>query len=92
MILATKTGYYDIFQSMESDEEVLDKEWKSIKWKSIGYDIFKIQRQIFEAEKTGDYRKVNSLCGLLVNNKRSLLYGIYVVTKRNKEPFEYLFG
>ena len=79
MILATKTGYYDIFQSMESDEEVLDKEWKS-----IGYDIFKIQRQIFEAEKTGDYRKVNSLCMRLVNDKRSLLYGIYVVTKRNK--------
>ena len=84
MILATKTGYYDIFQSMESDEEVLDKEWKSIKWKSIGYDIFKIQRRIFEAEKAGDYRKVNSLCRLLVNDKRSILYGIYVVTKRNK--------
>ena len=84
MILAKKTGYNHIFQSVESDEEVLDKEWKSIKWKSIGYDIFKIQRRIFEAEKAGDYRKVNSLCRLLVNDKRSLLYGIYVVTKRNK--------
>ena len=84
MILAKKTGYNNIFQSVESDEEVLDKEWKSIKWKSIGYDIFKIQRRIFEAEKAGDYRKVNSLCRLLVNDKRSLLYGIYVVTKRNK--------
>ena len=78
MILAKKTGYNHIFQSVESDEEVLDKEWKSIKWKSIGYDIFKIQRRIFEAEKAGDYRKVNSLCRLLVNDKRSLLYGIYV--------------
>ena len=51
VVLAMKTGYNYIFQSVESDEEVLDKEWKSIKWKSIGYDIFKIQRRIFEAEK-----------------------------------------
>ena len=79
-----KTGYNDIFRSVESDEEILDNEWKSIKWESIGYDIFKIQRRIFEAEKAGNYRRVNSLCRLLVNDKRSILYGIYVVTKRNK--------
>ena len=79
-----KTGYNTILQSVESNEEVLDKEWKSISWMSIGYAIFKIQRRIFEAEKAGDYRKVSSLCRLLVNDKRSLLYAIYVVTKRNK--------
>ena len=79
-----KTGYSDILQSVESDKRVLEKEWKSINWKSIGYAIFKIQKRIFEAEKAGDYRKVNSLCRLLVNDKRSLLYAIYVVTKRNK--------
>jgi len=79
-----KTGYNYILQSLESDEEILNREWKSIKWKSIEYVIFKIQRRIFEAEKVGDYRKVNSLCRLLVNDKRSLLYASYVVTKRNK--------
>lgn len=79
-----KTGYNTILQSVESNEEVLDKEWKSISWMSIGYAIFKIQRRIFEAEKAGDYRKVSSLCRLLVNDKRSLLYAIYIVTKRNK--------
>ena len=79
-----KTGYSDILQSVESDKRVLEKEWKSINWKSLGYAIFKIQKRIFEAEKAGDYRKVNSLCRLLVNDKRSLLYAIYVVTKRNK--------
>ena len=62
-----KTGYSDILQSVESDKRVLEKEWKS-----IGYAIFKIQKRIFEAEKAGDYRKVNSLCRLLVNDKRSL--------------------
>lgn len=42
------------------------------------------KKRIFEAEKAGDYRKVKSLCRLLVNDKRSLLYSINVVTKRNK--------
>ena len=50
----------------------------------LGTPYLRYKKRIFEAEKAGDYRKVNSLCRLLVNDKRSLLYGIYVVTKRNK--------
>ena len=56
MILATKTGYdldKYILQSVESNEEILDKEWKSIKWYSIKYSIFKIQKRINKAEKEG---------------------------------------
>ena len=75
---------YSILQSVKSNIEILDEEWKSIKWNSIKYEIFKIQKRIFEAEKDGNYRKANKLCRLLVNDKRSLLYAIYVVTKRNK--------
>ena len=86
MILAMKTGYNDlnILQSVESNRELLDNEWNSINWNSVEYNIFKIQKRIFEAEKNGNYRKVNSLCRLLVNDKRSLLYSIKVVTKENK--------
>ena len=50
----------------------------------MGTPYLRYKKRIFEAEKAGDYRKVNSLCRLLVNDKRSLLYAIYVVTKRNK--------
>jgi len=82
VILAKKTEYNDIFQSVESDEEILDKEWNSINWNSTEYNIFKIQKRIYEAEKEGNYRKANSLCRLLVNDKRSLLYSIKVVTKK----------
>ena len=49
---------------------------------SIAYLRYK--KRIYEAEKEGNYRKVKSLCRLLVNDKRSLLYSIYIVTKRNK--------
>ena len=79
-----KTGYNYILQSAESDEKILDREWKNINWNSIENDIFKIQKRIFEAEKEGNYRKVNRLSRLLVNDKRSLLYSIKVVTKENK--------
>ena len=96
-----KTGYNEfILQSVESDEEMLSNEWKSLKWdyfkhsifnewKSLKWDyfkhsIFKIQKRIFKAEKEGNYRKVNRLSRLLVNDKRSLLYAINVVTKKNK--------
>ena len=82
-MLAMKTEY-SILQSVKSNTEILNEEWKSIKWNSIKYEIFKIQKRIFEAEKDGNYRKANKLCRLLVNDKRSLLYSIYVVTKRNK--------
>lgn len=73
-----------MLQSVELDEEMLDKEWKSIKWHSIEHGIFKIQKRIFEAEKEGDYRRASRLCRLLVNDKRSLLYAIKIVTKKNK--------
>lgn len=46
-----KTGYNYILQSAESDEKILDREWKNINWNSIENDIFKIQKRIFEAEK-----------------------------------------
>ena len=45
VILAMKTGYSDILQSVESDKELLDKEWNSINWNSIEYSIFKIQKK-----------------------------------------------
>jgi hypothetical protein len=49
-----KTEYnLNILQSVESDKEILDKEWKSLKWNSIKYSIFKIQKRIFKAEKEG---------------------------------------
>ena len=80
-----KTGYNDfILQSVELDKDMLDKEWKALKWHSIEHNIFKIQKRIFEAEKEGDYRKARKLCRLLVNDKRSLLYAIKIVTKKNK--------
>ena len=50
-----KTEYNNILQSVESDKEMLNNEWNSINWNSVEYNIFKIQKRIFEAEKVGNY-------------------------------------
>ena len=50
----------------------------------LGSTYLKYKYGYFEAEKAGNYRKTNRLCRLLVNDKRSLLYSINVVTKKNK--------
>ena len=61
-----KTGYNSILQSVESDKEILDREWKDINWKSIEYSIFKIQKRIFEARKKNSlYHIINSLFFLM---------------------------
>ena len=59
MISAMKTGYNElsILQSVESNKDVLDNEWSSINWDSVGYNIFKIQKRIFEAEKKWKLQK-----------------------------------
>ena len=51
-----KIEYNNILQSVESDKEMLNNEWNSINWNSVEYNIFKIQKRIFEAEKVGNYR------------------------------------
>lgn len=56
---------YSILQSVKSNIEILDEEWKSIKWNSIKYEIFKIQKRIFEAEKDGNLslNYARAVCG-----------------------------
>ena len=62
MILAMKTEYNNILQSVESDKEMLNNEWNSINWNSVEYNIFKIQKRIFEAEKVGVFLFSYKLC------------------------------
>lgn len=49
--MAMKTGNYNVIQSAELDEYELEKEWQDINWHYVEHSIFKLQRQIFRAEK-----------------------------------------
>ena len=70
-----------VCQSTELDK--LDMEWSNINWNKVTRDIFKIQQRITHAEENGDFRRVRSLTRLLLNDNRTLLYSIKVVTQIN---------
>lgn len=71
----------DLCQSTELDK--LDEEWSSINWNYVTRSIFKLQQRITHAEETKDYRSVRSLSRLLLNDNRTLLYSIKLVTQVN---------
>ena len=71
----------DLCQSTELDK--LDSEWSNIKWNYVSRSIYKIQQRIIRAEESGDYRRVRSYCRLLLNDNRTLLWAIKVVTQIN---------
>ena len=71
-----------VCQSTELDK--LDEEWSNINWNYVTRSIFKIQQRIIHAEEIKDYRSVRSLTRLLLNDNRTLLYAINVVTRINR--------
>ena len=71
----------NLCQSTELDK--LDSEWSNIKWNYVSRSIYKIQQRIIRAEESGDYRRVRSHCRLLLNDNRTLLWAIKVVTQIN---------
>lgn len=70
------------YQSTELSK--LEQEWLNINWEKVTRSIFKIQKRITHAEEQKDYRRVRSLCRLLLNDNRTLLLSIRIVTQRNK--------
>ena len=56
--MAMKTDNSNVIQSAELSEYELDKEWQDINWHYVEHSIFKLQRQIFRAEKEGNYRQI----------------------------------
>lgn len=69
-------------QSTELDK--LDSEWSNINWNYVSRSIFRIQQRIIHAEETGNFRRVRSYCRLLLNDNRTLLWAIKVVTQINR--------
>ena len=73
------TSQSDLCQSTELDK--LDDEWSNINWNHVTHSIFKVQQRIIHAEENKDFRRVRSLTRLLLNDNRTLLYSIKVVTQ-----------
>lgn len=59
-------------------------EWETIDWRKVESNVSKLQRRIFRASESGDYKLVNKLQKLLVNCWRAKLLATRKVTQENK--------
>ena len=68
---------------LSTELDKLDEEWSNINWNYVTRSIYWIQQRIIHAEETCDFRRVRSLTRLLLNDNRTLLWAIKVVTEIN---------
>lgn len=59
-------------------------EWETIDWRKVESTVSKLQRRIFRASESGDYKLVKKLQKLLVNSQSAKLLATRKVTQENK--------
>ncbi len=59
-------------------------EWKTIPWKKIQRNVFKLQKRIYQASGRGDQRTVRKLQRLLIKSKSAKLMAVRRVTQDNQ--------
>jgi RNA-directed DNA polymerase len=59
-------------------------EWKDITWKKAQVKVFKLQRRIYQAAKSGDVRKVHRLQRLLMKSWYAKCLAVRRVTQENQ--------
>ena len=58
-------------------------EWKNIKWKSIEFYVFKLQKKIYKASKNNNELEMVRLQKILISSKAAKLKAIRRVTQNN---------
>ncbi|WP_353737222.1 reverse transcriptase N-terminal domain-containing protein [Moorena sp. SIO3B2] len=58
--------------------------WKSLKWRKLRQDLFRLQRRIYKAVQAGDLRKVRSLQKLIMKSRSAQLLAVRQVTQLNQ--------
>ncbi|MFO0579660.1 MAG: group II intron reverse transcriptase/maturase [Polyangia bacterium] len=59
-------------------------EWKTIPWKRIERDVFKLQKRIYRASQQNDRKKVHKLQRLLMRSRSGRLLAVRRVTQDNQ--------
>ena len=57
--------------------------WKNLPWKQFKKDLFRLQKRLFKAVKTGDKRKARSLQKLILKSKAARMLAIRQVSQLN---------
>jgi RNA-directed DNA polymerase len=58
--------------------------WDELNWRKLERNIFKLQKRIYQASKSGDTRRIHSLQRLLLKSKSAKLLAVRRVTQVNK--------
>jgi RNA-directed DNA polymerase len=75
---------------VNSDKEIMSLpikakyKWDEINWRKPERNVFKLQKRIYQASKSGDWKRVKRLQKLLLKSKSAKLLAVRRVTQDNK--------
>ncbi|MDR1236438.1 MAG: reverse transcriptase N-terminal domain-containing protein, partial [Holosporaceae bacterium] len=75
---------------MNSDKEIMSRsektvyKWDEINWRKLERSVFKLQKRIYQASKSGDWKRAKRLQKLLLKSKSAKLLAVKRVTQINK--------
>ena len=73
-----------------SDKQVMSRpkkvvyKWDEIDWRKLVRSVFKLQKRIYQASKSGDWKRMKRLQKLLLNSESAKLLAVRRVTQINK--------
>ena len=70
-------------QVMSRSKKVMYK-WDEIDWRKLVRSVFKLQKRIYQASKSGDWKRMKRLQKLLLNSESAKLLAVRRVTQINK--------
>lgn len=68
---------------MSRSEKIVYK-WDKINWRKLERSVFKLQKRIYQASKSGDWKRMKRLQKLLLKSKSAKLLAVRRVTQINK--------
>jgi len=60
------------------------EDWKSLPWKDIERNVFRLQQRIYQAERRGDYKQVHNLQRLLIHSWYARCLAVRRVSQDNR--------
>jgi len=64
--------------------ETMMYEWKTLPWRRMRVAVFKLQKRIYQASRSGDVKAVHQLQRLLIKSRSSVLLAVRRVTQENQ--------
>ena len=77
-------------KAVNSNKEIMDLsektkyKWDEINWRKLARNVFKLQKRIYQASKSGDWKRMKRLQKLLLNSRSAKLIAVRRVTQVNK--------